>query len=83
MLSPNKGLLSEAKKWVCFEPTVWPGTCCTVHRIRVLLQWTRYLIELVRDMLPLSDQRDNYHNRDLKPKLWDEIGDELNVTDKY
>jgi len=21
-------------KWVCFEPTVWSDTCCSVHRIR-------------------------------------------------
>jgi hypothetical protein len=43
-----------------------------------------YLITLVRDMLPLWDQRDkNYHYRDLKPKLWDEIGEKLNVTGKY
>ena len=28
-------------KWVCFELTVWPDTCCSVHRIRVLLQWTK------------------------------------------
>jgi len=43
-----------------------------------------YLIELVRDVTPLWDQRDkNYHNRDLKPKLWDEIGEKLNVTGKY
>ena len=43
-----------------------------------------YLIELVRDMRPLWDQRDkNYYNRDLKPKLWDEIGEKLNVTGKY
>jgi hypothetical protein len=43
-----------------------------------------YLIALVRDMLPLCDQRDkNYHNRDLKPLLWDEIGEKLNVTVKY
>jgi len=37
-----------------------------------------YLIELVRDVPPLCDQRDkNYHNRDLKAKLWDEIGEKL------
>jgi hypothetical protein len=43
-----------------------------------------YLIELVRDVMPLWDQRDkNYQNRDLKPKLWDEIGEKLNVTGKY
>jgi len=43
-----------------------------------------YLIELVRDMRPLWDQRDkNYYNGDLKPKLWDEIGEKLNVTGKY
>ena len=43
-----------------------------------------YLIELVRDVMPLWDQRDkNYHKRDLKPKLWDEIGEKLNVTGKY
>ena len=40
-----------------------------------------YQIELVRDVMPLWDQRDkNYHNRDLKPTLWDEIGEKLNVT---
>ena len=34
-----------------------------------------YLIELVRNMPPLWYQRDKiYHNRDLKPKLWEEIG---------
>jgi hypothetical protein len=35
-------------------------------------------------MRPLWDQRDkNYYNRDLKPKLWDEIEEELNVAGKY
>jgi len=35
-------------------------------------------------MTPLRDQRDkNYYNRDIKPKLWDEIGEKLNVADKY
>jgi len=44
----------------------------------------KYLIELVRDMRPLWDLRDkNYYNRDLKPKLWDEIGEKLNVAGKY
>jgi hypothetical protein len=28
-------------KCACFEPTVLPDTCCSVHRIRVLLQWTK------------------------------------------
>ena len=43
-----------------------------------------YLIELVTDMLLLWDQRDkNYYNIDLKPKLWDEIGEKLNVAGKY
>jgi hypothetical protein len=33
------------------------------------------LIELVRNENPLWDQRDkNYHNRDMKPALWDKIG---------
>jgi hypothetical protein len=42
-----------------------------------------YLIEL-RDMRPLWDERDkNYHNKELKPKLLDEIGEKLNVTGKY
>ena len=36
---------------------------------------------IFRDVTPLWDQRDkNYHKRDLKPKLWDEIGEKLNVT---
>jgi hypothetical protein len=43
-----------------------------------------YLIELVRNVQPLWDQRDkNYHNRDPKPKLWEEIGEKLNVRGKY
>jgi len=43
-----------------------------------------YLTELVRDVAPLWDQRDkNYHNRDLKPKFLDEIGEKLNVAGKY
>jgi len=43
-----------------------------------------YLIELFRDTPPLWNQRDkNYHNRAIKPKLWDEIGEKLNVTGKY
>jgi hypothetical protein len=34
--------------------------------------------------MPLWDQRDkNYHNRGLKPKLWDEIGEKLNSAGKY
>ena len=42
-----------------------------------------YLIEPVRDMLPLKDQWDkNYHNRDLKPILWEEIAEKLNFTGK-
>jgi len=42
------------------------------------------LTELVSDMRPLWDQRDkNYRNRDLKPKLWDEIGEKSNVARKY
>jgi hypothetical protein len=32
-LAPTQG--------VCFEPTVWPDACCSAHRIRVLLQWTK------------------------------------------
>jgi hypothetical protein len=42
------------------------------------------LIAFVRDMPPLGDQRDKkYHNRDMKPKLRDELGQKLNVTVKY
>jgi hypothetical protein len=43
-----------------------------------------YLIELVRNMRLLWEQREkHYHNRDLKRKLWEETGDKLNVTGKY
>jgi IS4 transposase len=43
-----------------------------------------YPLDLVRDVLPLRDQRDeNYHNRDLKPMCWDEIREKLNFTGKY
>ena len=27
-------------KFACFEPRVWPHTCCSLHRIRILMQWT-------------------------------------------
>jgi len=50
------------------------------------LQWTKLIyvvIELVRDMQTLRGQRDkNYYNRDLKPNLWDEIREKLNVAAK-
>ena len=43
-----------------------------------------YPIELVTDVMPIWDQRDkNDHNRDLRSKLWDEIGEKLNVTGKH
>ena len=43
-----------------------------------------YLIELVRDMGLLCDQRyKNYHKIDLKTKLWNEIEETLNVAGKY
>jgi hypothetical protein len=77
--------------------TVWPnivGLFQATSLARHLLQFAEdssvvamdkmYLIALVRHMLPLWDQRDkNYHNRNLNPKLWDEIGEKLNVTGKY
>ena len=41
MLSPPT--VWRPTKWVCFEPTVWPDTCCSEHWIRVSLQWTKRL----------------------------------------
>jgi hypothetical protein len=35
------GALSDPTKLICFEPTVWPDTCCSLHRIRVLWQWAK------------------------------------------
>jgi hypothetical protein len=40
------GVLSPQTLWrqqseFCFQPTVWPDTCCSVHRNRVLLQLTK------------------------------------------
>lgn len=41
------------------------------------------LIELVRERLVLWDQRDKqYHNRDLRSKLWEEVGKELKIEGK-
>ncbi|BES95664.1 BESS motif [Nesidiocoris tenuis] len=41
----------------------------------------KLLIELVRNRSALWNKRDNlYCNRDLKPKLWDEVASELGVT---
>jgi hypothetical protein len=43
-----------------------------------------YLIESVRDMPPQCDQRDKkYHNRDMKPKFLDQVGEKINVTGKH
>jgi hypothetical protein len=40
-----------------------------------------YVIELVRNMPPLWDKRyKNCRNRDFKPKLREEIGEQLNVS---
>ena len=37
-----------------------------------------------RNMTPLWEQRDKiYRNRDLKPKLWNETGEKINVVNKY
>lgn len=42
------------------------------------------LIELVRDEPRLWDQRVKaYHNRDLKPVLWEDIGKKLHVPGKF
>ena len=60
----------------CLLQCAWDSSVVAMDR--------KYLIELVRDMRPLWDLRDkNYYNRDLKPKLWDEIGEKLNVAGKY
>jgi len=81
----------------CYLPTVWrqqsgfvssrhsdqtPAAVCIGFECR--LQWAkRMLTELFSDMRPVWDQRDkNYHNRDLKPKLGDEIGEKLNHAGK-
>jgi hypothetical protein len=43
-----------------------------------------YLIELVTEMLPASNQKDKYyHKRDLKSKFWGEVGEKFNFTGKY
>jgi len=43
-----------------------------------------YLIGFVRDMGSVWNQRDrNYHNRDLRLKVWDEIEEKLKVAGKY
>jgi hypothetical protein len=42
------------------------------------------MIEPVSDMPPFWDQRDeNYHNRDLKPKGWDEVREKFKLMDEY
>jgi hypothetical protein len=43
MSSPNNSRLSDSTKWICFE-SVWPGTCCSWHRIRLLLQWVKRIL---------------------------------------
>ena len=79
------------------RPSVWPnkvGLFRTDSLAKHLLHFAYVssvvaidktnLRELVKDVPPLWEQRDkNYHNRDLKPKLWDETGEKLNITGKY
>jgi hypothetical protein len=62
---PSTAEYLAPEKPVCFEPTVWPDTCCSVQDSSVVAMDKTYLVELVRDMMPLWDQRDkNYHNKD-------------------
>ena len=53
-----------------FRAGIRPDSCCNFNRIWVSLQGGKtYLIDLVRDMPLLWDQRDkNYHKRNLEPK---------------
>jgi hypothetical protein len=52
--------------------------------LSVVVMGKTVVTELIRNMWPLWDQRDkNCHNRDLKPKLWDEIGEKLNAAGWY
>jgi len=67
------------------DPTVWPDTCCNKHEDSSTgAMENTYLIALVREALPLWDQRDKkYHTRDLKPKLRDKMEEKLKFTGKY
>ena len=85
MLSPNHGRPSGSNKVGQFLADRF-----SIHLLQfaqdscVVTMDKAYKTELVRYMGPLWDQRDkNYHNRNLRPKLWDEIEEKLNVADKY
>ena len=84
-LSPNNGRLSGANK-VGFFSSRQSGQIPAAHAwdSSVVAMDKTYVIALVRDMTPLGDQRDtNYRSRELKPKIWDEIEEKLNVAGKY
>jgi hypothetical protein len=53
--------------------------------IRIRAVDKTYLIELVRDMPPFGGQRNKktIREREIKPKLWDEICEKLNFMGKY
>ena len=81
-LSPNHSRLSGANKVDFFRVD-----SLTRHLMQFTLDLSvvamnkMYLIELVRDMGPIWDlSYKNYHNRDLRPKLWNEIGEKINVS---
>jgi hypothetical protein len=80
VLSPNKwpniiGL---------FGADIWPDTYYSRHKRSVGAMEKTYQIEIIRDALPMWDQRDQkYHTRYLKPKLLYKIEDKLKVTGKY
>ena len=64
---------SLSKLKMSFENT---SKCAIVNR--------DFLIELVRDEPRLWDQRTKaYHNRELKPVLWEDIGNKLHITGKF
>ena len=84
MLSPNNRRLSGANKVCLFR-----ADSLARHLLQGALDSSvvgmdkTYMIELVRDVTPLWDQRDkNYHDRDFKPKLSDDIGKKINGGSK-
>jgi hypothetical protein len=85
MLSPNNGRMSGANKVSLFQADSLATYLlqCAQDSSIVAMDKT-YLIELVRDMRPLlGPKRQKLPQQRPQAKVWDEIGEKLNVAGKY
>jgi hypothetical protein len=82
VLSPDNSRLSGPTKWVCFRvDSLARHLLQLAYDFRICAVNRAHQMELVQDIPFFRDQREEtYHDRDLKPKLLNEIRERLNST---